>query len=499
MSGYSLQKKLAEYVRIFNEDDHEYTVTQIPNAGAEDWMLENIPRVSLPDPVIEKIYYFRWWIFRKHIRHTEDGFVITEFLPEVPWAGKHNTIIAAAGHHVAEAKWLKCAKELVSDYTKFWLEEKSKTYLYSSWIEDALYEACRLWDDFSFGTENLDLLIHYYETMVEMHKTNCGLFWSEDNHDAMEFSISGTAPDQFELKEIWNGIRPTLNSYMSANARAISRFADMAGRPEIAAQYAEKSRTIREKLLALLWDGEFFKAIHSPDITNFPSVRDLPETANARELIGYIPWCFDLVPAGYEGAFRHLKDADGFLCLYGLTTAEQRHPRFLYENPHACRWNGFVWPYATSQTLDAVTHLLEGGKQDVITNEDYCGMLHAYAESHHLITEDGKSVCWIDESRHPLRDEWYTRERLRSRGWSCNGGFERGKDYNHSAFCDHVLRGLLGIRVTDGQLTVNPHIPESWDYFAAENVHAAGRVWKILYDRDGTHFGAGAGLHVEEM
>ena len=79
---------------------------------------------------MEEIYYFRWWTFRKHIKDTSDGKVITEFLPPVYWGGTHNTIIAAAGHHIAEAKWLKCSKDLIESYAKFWLDEKSKTYLY---------------------------------------------------------------------------------------------------------------------------------------------------------------------------------------------------------------------------------------------------------------------------------------------------------------------------------------------------------------------------------
>ena len=99
-------QKLREYVEKFNRDDNEYYKQDISNQMAADWMEENIPLIDIPDKVLEEIYYFRWWVFRKHIKTTSDGFVITEFLPEVPWGGTHNTIIAAAGHHIAEAKWL---------------------------------------------------------------------------------------------------------------------------------------------------------------------------------------------------------------------------------------------------------------------------------------------------------------------------------------------------------------------------------------------------------
>ena len=55
-------------------------------------MEENVPRFECPDKELEEIYYFRWWTFRKHIKETPDGFVITEFLPKVSWSGKYNKI-----------------------------------------------------------------------------------------------------------------------------------------------------------------------------------------------------------------------------------------------------------------------------------------------------------------------------------------------------------------------------------------------------------------------
>ena len=131
---------LKTYVEKFNRDDKEYYIQDIPNSMAEGWMSENVPLIEIPDKTIEGIYYFRWWTYRKHIKSTGDGYVLTEFLPPVSWGGTHNTIIAPVGHHLAEGKWMKCGKTILEDYSKFWLEEKSKTYLYSTWLLDAIWE-----------------------------------------------------------------------------------------------------------------------------------------------------------------------------------------------------------------------------------------------------------------------------------------------------------------------------------------------------------------------
>ena len=69
---------------------------------------------------------------------------------------------------------------------------------------------------------------------------------------------------------------------------------------------------------------------------------------------------------------------------------------------------------------------------------------------------------------------------------------ERGKDYNHSTFCDLVLSGLLGIRFDGSRLTADPILPESWDHFMVAGLTKDG--WTVLYDRDGTRYGLGPGL-----
>lgn len=50
------------------------------------------------------------------------------------------------------------------------------------------------------------------------------------------------------------------------------------------------------------------------------------------------------------------------------------------------------------------------------------------------------------------------------------GGYERGKDYNHSMYCDLIITGLLGIDPSQEPPAVKPLIPEDWEYFLLEGV-----------------------------
>ena len=102
--------KLKKYVEIFNENDEETVVNLIYNAHAYEWLKEEIPLFSCPDEEIERTYYFRWWTFRKHLKKTPEGYVVTEFLPKVNWSGKYNTINAPTAHHLCEGRWLKTQK-----------------------------------------------------------------------------------------------------------------------------------------------------------------------------------------------------------------------------------------------------------------------------------------------------------------------------------------------------------------------------------------------------
>ena len=65
------------------------------------------------------------------------GYVVTEFLPNVSWAGAFNTIVASAGHHIYEGRWLR-DHAVMDDYTRFWLSGWARTHEYTSWLANAV-------------------------------------------------------------------------------------------------------------------------------------------------------------------------------------------------------------------------------------------------------------------------------------------------------------------------------------------------------------------------
>ena len=96
-----------------------------------------------------------------------------------------------------------------------------------------------------------------------------------------------------------------------------------------------------------------------------------------------------------------------------------------------------------------------------------------------------KVVPWIDENLHPYKAEWLSREIIRKTPEMAKRfPKERGKDYNHSTFCDLVISGLVGF-VPNGAkgFTVAPLCPQTWDYFILDDLRYRGRDVSVRWQR----------------
>jgi hypothetical protein len=456
------------YLDAFNSADAETIVNFIPNAVAWDWMKANISLFECPDKKFEQVYYYRWWTFRKHIKHTAGGYVVTEFLAPVGHSGKYNTISCALGHHIYEGRWLH-NQQYMDDYILFWYrgnEGKPMEHFhrYSNWTPYAIYKRHLVNKNSEFIGGLLDDFVRDVEAWEEEQGVPSGMLWSHDVWDGGEESISGSRTKKH--------IRPTINSYTYSSLWAIAQVAKIGGRADMAQKYSSRAAELKAMVQEQLWDdkAQFFKVrLESGPLSD------------AREAIGFIPWYFDLPDGGYEEAWLQILNKKGFKAPMGLTTAERRHPDFRSHGVGTCEWDGAIWPFSTSQTLVALANVLRNYKQNYVSKKDYFEALVTYAHSH---DRDGKPYIgeYIDENT----GDWLTPDSDRSRF------------YNHSTFCDLVITGLAGLVPRDDNVVeVNPLMPaNTWDWFCLDNVHYHGRVLTILWDKNGTKYKRGKGLHV---
>jgi hypothetical protein len=483
--------KVKEYAEQFNQQDNELYVQFVPNSESADFLTRNIPRFECPDKQLEETYYFRWWTYRKHIKKTPEGYVITEFLPNVPWAGKYNAINCSAVYHYREGSWLR-NHEYLNAYSHYWLRGGGAVRSYSFPIIYALYSDFLVTGDDTLIKEFFPDLIKNYEAWEGDHfDEKQGLFWQIDDRDWGEMTIGG------------HGLRPLINSFMIADAKALAKIAKHLGNTEQQTRFEKKAAELQKKMQETLWDkdAQFFKVMNLWERQREPKA--IPTLADVRELYGYAPWAFNLAGPEYAVAWKFLMDPKHFYAPYGPSFAEQCHPEFKisYEG-HECQWNGPSWPMSTTLTLLGLANLLQTQDQSVISKKDYFDLVKIYTNSHHLTKEDGTVVPWIDENLNPFTGDWIARTRLNTGTdgtWdSGKGGGERGKDYNHSEFCDLIITGLVGLIPAEGDLlTIRPLLPDGvWDYFCLENVLYHGKLITVIYDKTGKKYGKGKGLTV---
>lgn len=472
------------YIDDFNHTFPEEVVNYIPDAEAFEWLRRNIPLFACPDAAIEQLYYYRWWAWRKHIKETPAGFLVTEFLKPVKHAAEYNALSCALGHHIAEGRWLHDPRFIDGDI-HFWLRTgdgggiRKNLHQFSGWVAAALYDRWLADGRRDFAVSFLDALLTDYKAWEQERLTASGLFWQRDVSDGMESSISGG-------RNVKN-IRPSINGYMYGNAKAIAAIADMSGNGAVASDYRGKAERLKDLIIQRLWNR---------DAAFFETRVESGEFAPVRENIGFTPWYFDLPDgAAYDAAWKQLTDPQGFAAPYGPTTAERRNPEFqiLYEGDD-CQWNGPNWPFATTITLRALANVLNRDRQNAITPDDYFRTFDLYTRIQRLKLEDGRVVPFVDENMNPLTGEWLARAmKIRKKTF-----YGRGDHYNHSGYADLVVTGLAGLRPrADTVVEVNPLIPTGkWDWFCLDRIPYHGRMLTILWDKAGTKFAKGKGLRV---
>ncbi len=456
------------YVDYFNTMEDENIVQAIPNAESADWMQKNIPLFECPQHNFEETFYYRWWTLRKHIKETPVGYGITEFLVQRSYADKYNLIACALGHHIYESRWLRDSTYINQDIRTWYRGNEGapmkKMMNFSSWNIDAQLNKYFVSGDKTFLLNMLPDLEAEYARWESTHRLSSGLYWQGDVQDGMEETISGGRKKKFA--------RPTINSYMYGNAKALSVIEKLAGNESKSQLYLAKADTLKNLIETKLWSEKqgFFETMRTDSL------------ANVREFIGYLPWYFNL-PDGkkYDASWKQLADEGGFSAPFGMTTAERRHPEFRTRGVGKCEWDGAIWPFATSQVLTAMANFMNNYQQTATNDSIYFSQLEKLVQS-----QSYRGLPYVGEYLDEVTGYWL------------KGDQERSRYYNHSTFNDLIITGLVGLRPrADNSIEVNPLLPEGkWDWFCLDNVLYHGHNITIIWDKDGSKYHLGKGLQV---
>jgi hypothetical protein len=451
------------------------------------WYENNIPLFESSDPKLDAIYYYRWQVFRAHQRDLGPrGYITTEFLDDVGWQREpYASLNDATGFHIQEGRWLRDRRH-AGDYIDFMYEGGGNDRHFSEAIADATWARYLVDGDQAAATRHLAAMKHVYALWDDHHDFDKKLYWIEPLLDATEYTISSI--DASGGKDGFTGghaFRPSINSYMYANARAISRLAALTGDAATAADYAAKADDLKAQVQNSLWSNDLGHFIDRYRVNN-EHVKYW-DPIRGRELVGYLPWTFGLpddTPA-YAAAWKHAVDPKALAGPAGLRTVEpsyehyMRQYRYIKETgERECQWNGPIWPFQTTQVLTGLANLLNDYHQDVVTRADYARMLAQYTALHF---KDGKPD--LEEDYDPETGKAIV-------------GLARSHHYNHSGYVDLVISGLVGLRPrADDVLEVNPLAPSDpadpnfLRWFRLQDVAYHGHLVSIGWDADGSRHG----------
>ena len=449
------------------------------------WYLDNIPFFECSDKQMEQVYYYRWKLYKAHIRHVGDSsYVITEFINHVPWdRDPYCTINAASMHHIYEGRWLRDDRYM-DGYIHYLYEGGGNNRRYSESIADAAYARYLVNADSIFIVKQLDSMQQMYREWNDHFDSTKKLYYIPAMPDATEYTIASVdasgGKDGFDDGEAY---RPTINSYMYGNAIAIARIAAIKGDVEMSKEYLQKATDLKTNVEHNLWNGSLEHFTDRFKVNNqFVHYWDF---IRGRELAGLIPWYFNL-PADkqtYNAAWKHITDTTQLLGKFGLRTNEPSYQYYFkqfvfFQGQRGSQWNGPSWPYQTSQAITAMANFLNNYDQNVVTASDYLKILRLYTQQHYL--PDGK-INLVENYDPNLGGPivYYY--------WS--------NHYNHSSYNNLIITGLCGLRPSESDtLVINPLIDNSIQYFCLDEVLYHGHKLTVVYDRDGTRYKMGKGL-----
>ena len=477
------------------------------NFGADaPWYQRNIPFIEIDDPQIQQIYFYRWKLFRSHIREIgEQGQTTIEFLPPVPWARKPwEDLNDSTSFHLLEGRWMRDPSVIDSLINHAYAGGGNDRH-FSEWIASAANSTTLVTGDPGPALKHLEAMESIYNQWTDHFDREKGLYWIEPLLDATEYTISSIdasgagftdkpSPDQ-NRNGFTQGFsyRPSINSYQYANALAIARLAKLQGKPEVAEVFERRAAAIRNAVQNQLWNVGFghFTDRYQRSTENVTA----NDFVRGRELVGYTPWMFELPDKDesdrYATAWEHVLNPNQLGGRFGMRTVEPTYAKYMqqyrYEGARPeCQWNGPSWPFQTSQTLTGMANLLNDYPPafPAVTASDYLRLLRQFTQQHYL------------SPGHPDIEEDYNPDTGKP-----IVGLERSHHYSHSTYVDLVLNGLIGIRPrTDEVLEINPLVPEHDQkpirYFALEHVAYHGHDIGVIYDRDGSRYKVGSGLSV---
>ncbi len=416
------------------------------------WFEENVPQLRCSDPILEKLYYYRWYIVFKNLINPE----IDCFNDFCMYEGKDQfaqVCSASAAMHIREMRWLKKHEYVMSEMKSLLLsqikEGKDKGRLRDTYISDiptAVWETYCLLPDTcrNLILSNRIAVLQYVEyQQSELYFPESaplpvvvGSWRTAAEYQPAFFEFTQPQWDHeqsqpFEKEHLTQLHRVDDSTYLCTNMAAVSKLYHRAEEDTIANSYASCSAKIQQNILHYMWDDntKFFYDL---------CPRNLRKAWQSKSFDGFIAARIEPSQQNKEDLMDHLRHE--FNTPFPIPTVATDCPAFSPDNtwkigPHAtsehpytynCCWNGPSWNFANSLVIDALGETVQGSKTRRQSSL-FAQLFNKWCREQCPRPGAIPNSC---EHYNP-----FTGEELRT-----------VRDYSHSTFIDILMRRIIGIR-----------------------------------------------------
>lgn len=481
----AIVRKLHEFIGR-NLQPEQYVAENEEEFGQ---FFDSLPEFDSSDALLNKTWYYRWYILRHCTAKPQQGFL------------QHATVYEGRGHKTGKFEPLKVTgwefsrliclstplqltdykwcpdKELLHDIVRgvFATADENgivqSTFVhhkgspFANFIVWAVYQMYLVDGDLEFVREMLPQLKKCVDgnTKVYGAENDCLQYEVKHQRTGKEFQPSywyfKDYPKENAKKTAEPMKRMDTSVYHYLNVTGLYKLMEAVG-DENASGYKEFAETLAGQINEKTWDEE----------TKFYYDLLLENDAKAmvKNIVGFYPYWAEIADEDKLEGIEHLFDKELFNLGSLFATTAKDCPAFSpigawmgsLHGRDSCMWNGPSWPYTNGIMLDML------GKQSKAQNHKYdkefAKFLREYSLQHYRMQDI--SMPYLVEQYHAVTGEPISDE----------------PDYNHSFYLELLISHVAGLRVLEHKMVIDP-VDVGLKYFRLGNVLVRGRKVCIAY------------------
>lgn len=463
------------------------------NAEQFNRFFESIPQFDCSDELINKTWFYRWYILNHNTSKPRHGFL------------QNTTVYEGRGHKVSKNEPFKVQgwefsrliclssplqltdykwcpnKQMLHDIVRGVYAQMDENGIiqsafthhrgspFSNFMTWAVYQMYLVDGDKEFIKEMIPQMKKCVDGNTQIYGAKNDNLQIEVKHQrtGKEFQPSYWYFTDFpqngkDKSKIVPMKRLDTSVYHYLNVLGLSKMMKIVG-DENYSYYEEFAGKLAKDINDKTWDDEtqFFYDLH----------HETDEKAMVKNIVGFYPYWAEIADEDKQDGMKYLFDEDYFNTGAVFSTTAKDCVAYspfgawmgFMRSRNSCMWNGPSWPYTNGIMLDTI------GKQSKAHDHKYDKEFAHFFRKYSLEHYKGHDIAYpyLVEQYHAATDE----------------GISDEPDYNHSFYLELIFAHVAGISVREDKLIINP-VDIGLSYFKLDNIIIRGKKVAVHYASD---------------